>query len=468
MSGKLQAYRRPIRTICTAATIVGLAALLAACPNPVTRLVDTDVLVANAGGRPVVESRSPEPGATEVAGDSPIVVEFSMAMDPESLTPQAIEVSAGGMPLSGLVAYNEDTRTATFTPEVDLPRDSLVEVVVSDQVRNAGGAPLSAPIEWSFSTTLVNDYEIAVDVSPGEEPVSAQQPVYVAAVALADKTIDMDSRFSMVRLESLSSLTRVYVDLRVQQATHEYLVSVLHDRNNSVGSGADEAAYESDSSLVGQWPANAYNGLAMNFDDPADVHRFYTATAPGSAVTFSVLEQIERIDPSARNADAGLFGNPDVLVAPGSIIELSFPADPDAVEAVDAATELTVDAVADRVQVSKYGVHWFRFTPQDSTWNRLEVDRVDDDSRRVYARATIWDDNPIAGAPSMEHDFYSLNEAENDFGFWSSNVRVDWPDVAGTSFQAGTTYYVKLLVVLIDTGGPVAPPLNAITNIVFE
>ncbi len=458
MSGSLQAYRRSIRNACTAATIVALAALLAACPNPVTRLVDTDVLVASAGGRPVVERQSPEPGATEVAGDSPIVVDFSMAMDPASLTPQTIEVSSGGTPLSGLVAYNEDTRTVSFTPEADLPRDSVVEVVVSDQVRNAGGAPLSAPIEWSFTTKLVNDYEIAVTVEPSDDVVTEAAPMYVLAVDVSDRTSGFQTATDVTRFSSLTHSTTTYLDLRSADPAGDFWLLVHHDRDNSAGDGTDNLAYDPDA-LVGGFLSAGYQDRAQYLTDPDDRLGIHARGGVASTVGEMVMERVWTVDRYTRRSDAGSFANPDFVVRGGEPVMVRlYDEQVVAAGSADVVVLPVENNVPTTVPVSQYGTHWFRFTPSDSfVPSGVDIDRPAGGDVTAYVQAWLYEGAPNPANVNDEGtEFYSLNEAGTGFGFRASSAELN------QTLTVGVEYYLRIVVVHLERNDGAFPDSAAV------
>lgn len=467
MRGVSRPGRRSIRGFRTAAAAAVLAALLVACPNPVTRLVDTDVVVFNAGGRPAVESRSPQPGATAVAGDSPISVEFSMPIDAASLTNDAIAVSADGTLVVGSVSYNADTLTATFTPAADYPRDSLVEVTVADTVRNEGGALLAEPLSWSFTTKLVNDYEIEVTLEPSDDGVTETEPMYVLAVDVSDPTNGLDDVTDVARFGALSTSTVFYLDLRPRNPDGDFLLAVHHDRDNSVADGTDDLAYDPDVFVPGFIPTG-YEDRAHHLTDPDDGLGFHARGGPASTISVMALDQVWSVDRYARNPDGGVSSNPDLIARGGDAVTLRFYDEQEVSSSSPDVTALPVENdVPIVVPVSQYGTHWFRFTPSSGfVPERIRIDRPADGDVEAFVKAWLYEGVPNPeGLNSEGTKFYSPNTAGTGFGFDDSEalLQLDPED----ALSAGVEYFLRVVVVHLErfAGGF---PQNATAEIRFS
>jgi len=121
---------------------------------------------------PEVTSTTPEDGAVEVAPDVVISVEFSEAMDEETITSESFTVSDGDTPIVGTVAVSGDT--ATFTPDANLDTDTLFTVTVSTQATDLAGNPMADEFTWSFTSIDTIAPEVtgstpadgAIDVAP--------------------------------------------------------------------------------------------------------------------------------------------------------------------------------------------------------------------------------------------------------------------------------------------------------------
>ncbi len=110
--------------------------------TPAQVLSNLDVL-------PTVTSTSPASGATNVATSSTITVTFSKAMDSTTITTATFVLSGG---VSGSVAYNSSTNTATFTPNSDLGSDATYTVTITTGVKDTSGNSMAIPYTWKFTT----------------------------------------------------------------------------------------------------------------------------------------------------------------------------------------------------------------------------------------------------------------------------------------------------------------------------
>ena len=99
---------------------------------------------------PVVTGVSPAPGATGVSTTAIVSVSFSQAIQASTINTSTVQLlDAASAPLSGVVAYDSSTRTATFAPNQPLAASSTYTVVV-----RGGGFqfPLPSTFTSSFTT----------------------------------------------------------------------------------------------------------------------------------------------------------------------------------------------------------------------------------------------------------------------------------------------------------------------------
>src|SRR5262245_57301995 len=107
------------------ALVVAVAAAVAACKD---------------GGRaqpPAVEATAPADGATEVAVDAAISVDFGRPMDPSTVNAANFGIACpDGTAIDGTVAYDRASHQAVFTPNAVLPGDTDCIATVTTGARS--------------------------------------------------------------------------------------------------------------------------------------------------------------------------------------------------------------------------------------------------------------------------------------------------------------------------------------------
>jgi methionine-rich copper-binding protein CopC len=104
---------------------------------------------------PKVMRTNPADGITGVPVNSIISIEFNEPVEPSTLNPGTVTLSAGGVNLSGRIGvaygnYGYNT-LATFIPDQLLPSDTLLTVTV-DGIKDASGNPLTQAFTSTFTT----------------------------------------------------------------------------------------------------------------------------------------------------------------------------------------------------------------------------------------------------------------------------------------------------------------------------
>jgi hypothetical protein len=115
---------------------------------------------ASAGPLKVV-SVAPAEGSTGVAVEKPITATFSASVNPATL--QSNFTMAG---VSGMVTYDDSTKTATFTPDTRLAADTAYSVSISTNVTDSTSKALEAEKSWSFTTTSTPAANVVVTIDP--------------------------------------------------------------------------------------------------------------------------------------------------------------------------------------------------------------------------------------------------------------------------------------------------------------
>lgn len=112
---------------------------------------------------PTVTLANPANLAIGVAINSTVNATFSKKMDPSTLTTTTFTLQPTGPPLSalvlGVVAYNVQTSTATFTPSAPLATNTQYTATVTVSAKDTAGNALAAglvPNPWTFTTGTVS------------------------------------------------------------------------------------------------------------------------------------------------------------------------------------------------------------------------------------------------------------------------------------------------------------------------
>jgi len=99
---------------------------------------------------PTVISTSPPTNASGVSVNTSVSATFSMDMDTTSITTSTFVVNNG---VTGSVSYDQDSRTATFTPFIDLDYETVYTATVTTGVQSVTGIYMKEDHSWSFVTS---------------------------------------------------------------------------------------------------------------------------------------------------------------------------------------------------------------------------------------------------------------------------------------------------------------------------
>ncbi|MGC1243859.1 MAG: Ig-like domain-containing protein [Chryseosolibacter sp.] len=119
-----------------------------------------DENVETVGVCPLVLSTDPANLATNVPLDKAITVTFNESMNPTTITPGVLSISApnaGGRKagianISGELTYDASTYTMRFIPGVKLEANTTYTATVGTSVKDLMGNALQTPYVWTFST----------------------------------------------------------------------------------------------------------------------------------------------------------------------------------------------------------------------------------------------------------------------------------------------------------------------------
>ncbi|MFY9586536.1 MAG: Ig-like domain-containing protein, partial [Actinomycetota bacterium] len=102
---------------------------------------------------PSVSAIVPGGGATGVGVNSSIRVAFSEGINPTSITPETVTVSAGGTPLGTTMSLGSGNQTITVTPQRPLPAGTLITVSVNGVDDPSGHAVPVTSTSFTTGTT---------------------------------------------------------------------------------------------------------------------------------------------------------------------------------------------------------------------------------------------------------------------------------------------------------------------------
>jgi hypothetical protein len=101
---------------------------------------------------PVVFSHSPASGATGVATNAMVTVQFSEPMNAATISTASVHLRASGAPADVPATVSAAGLGATLTPVGTLAINTLYVVTVDASVTDVAGNPMASPQVWSFRT----------------------------------------------------------------------------------------------------------------------------------------------------------------------------------------------------------------------------------------------------------------------------------------------------------------------------
>jgi hypothetical protein len=107
------------------------------------------------GLRPNVTSTVPLNNAKSIAIGSAISANFSMAMNPATISVLSFTLQQGNESVSGATKYADTT--ATFTPALVLAPNTIYKATITTAVKNVSGNTLLKDFVWSFTTGDIPD-----------------------------------------------------------------------------------------------------------------------------------------------------------------------------------------------------------------------------------------------------------------------------------------------------------------------
>ncbi|MCG3114623.1 MAG: Ig-like domain-containing protein [Candidatus Manganitrophus sp. SA1] len=119
------------------------------------------------GEAPGIVRTVPGENESEVAPTTPIIVEFTKQVDPRTVTAETFHVEGA----EGVVHYNPETKSATWTPIAPLAPSKQYQVAVTGDITDLEGRHLPFSYRWTFSTRSTE--EAPLDVQQTTPPENA-------------------------------------------------------------------------------------------------------------------------------------------------------------------------------------------------------------------------------------------------------------------------------------------------------
>ncbi len=118
------------------------------------------------GAAPTVTSTSPTYAATGVAINTKILVTFSKAMNPTTISASTFLLKRGTTAVAGTVTYTGVT--ATFVPSGNLAVSAAHTATITTGAKDAAGHALAVNYVWGFTTGTIADttFPVVVSTSP--------------------------------------------------------------------------------------------------------------------------------------------------------------------------------------------------------------------------------------------------------------------------------------------------------------
>ena len=142
---------------------------------------------------PFVNSITPNNGATNVAVNTAVNIQFSETMDASTINNTNITVknTATSAPVAGTVTYTTVNSIGTFTPTASLSNGTQYTVTVSTGVKDLSGNQMTAPFVSSFTTAAAPDNTPPTVLSTS--PTDGATNVAVSTVVTATFSEAMDA-----------------------------------------------------------------------------------------------------------------------------------------------------------------------------------------------------------------------------------------------------------------------------------
>ncbi len=148
-------------------------------------LINDHVWTFTTGISPTVLSTDPANSATAVVLGKTVTANFSVAMDPLTLTGTTFTLKQGVTSIAGTVSYTGTT--ASFNPTADLLPNTAYTATITKGTKNAVGIPLENDYVWTFNTEAAPSPTVTLT-----DPANNATGVVLDKTATANFSLAMD------------------------------------------------------------------------------------------------------------------------------------------------------------------------------------------------------------------------------------------------------------------------------------
>ncbi|WP_169579656.1 ice-binding family protein [Saccharospirillum impatiens] len=154
---------------------------LAACDGSNGDLDTSTTVIASLA----VTSSAPAAASATAGTNTKVVAVFNRAMKSDTLTQNSFTLQGDGESgVVGAVAYNADTKAATFTPNGNLTASTLYTATITTAVEDETDASLLSDFVWSFTTgsSIDDSVPTPVTISPADIAIDVLRNTKVSVI----------------------------------------------------------------------------------------------------------------------------------------------------------------------------------------------------------------------------------------------------------------------------------------------
>lgn len=272
---------------------------------------------------PTVSATIPAASATSVNTTKPIVISFSEAIDPSTITDSSVSVKLGSSAVSGNLSYDPMNRTATLVPNYALTASSTYTISVTTAVKDLAGVTLDQDSVTDGNQGLLQTFTTGSADLTTPAVVSTQANEFALKVVYSKPMLSLsasDSNYSAsvtnpanysIRVVNSSGVTQSTLSLP-STATITYDVST---RSAAINGLPTIAGFSAGSTLINTVISNVKD---IGFNAIGAGQNMSTSTAQSSATTGNFsgggMGGMPMMDAGGNMIQGGMMGGPPPMV----------------------------------------------------------------------------------------------------------------------------------------------------------